>query len=406
MDLNRRTYTLVLLVMLVLIIIHISGCFSAEQPKSREILKVKETKEIKNQSENTQINLTEEEKKPFTCAEIENIPEKDACYRKAAIDSKNETECKKIYSKTVRDSCYMGLATSSDSKKELCFLVEDADVREECYFNVGITFKDISFCKRLSNSLLLKRCVQENFPICNSLLSEEEINKCLSIRANSYEICGSNVDCLIEYANNYKDLKACDNISNISEQRACYSLASDSDYCASLTGFERDKCYFIAGSNSEKISFCKQINPRLKYAQQCIDNAAIKSKNFSLCHEHEDSFTRNECYYNYALTSLDYTACEAITVQIDKVPCFQKIAYATSNPSICNYIENSAEQSRCYGNIIFGEKKYSLDACNKILSNIWKATCITNYAFAHKDASACQLILEDELRQECIQKAD
>ena len=396
-----------LAVLLALVIV--SGC--TDQKSSRNVVDVNDSGSgtPKDTASDTDTGTTDtvDITKPTGCAAFELIADKDNCYYEKAVDTLNPEQCKEILNSETKDSCYFELAKKSYENRELCFKIKDSDSQDSCYYSIATGFNYSKFCNRIGNEVTMLKCMQELYPNCYSFLSTEDTNRCLSIRTSNYSICGGNTDCLLSYAKELSDLSACSQIEKKGEKSACTSIVMKTDYCSSLSDFDRDSCYYYLGVYTSNPRDCDNINPRQKIYEQCFTRVAVDSKNMSICKNLKDYEKQNTCYYSYALNYSDYVACQNLSTRIERIPCLQKVAYATNNPAICNNIDaNVGEQTTCYSNIIFGDRPYTVEQCAQLTLTTWKNKCLSTLAFRNKDASACEFIEQADEKESCLRNAE
>ncbi|MEM3372953.1 MAG: hypothetical protein QXF76_01930, partial [Candidatus Anstonellales archaeon] len=223
-------------IILSLFLIVFSACVGEPQ-KSREVVNVEEEK-MPSQSNIDQSSLelnksVENESSKNECRYLSEV-EKDNCYFEKAVTERNVSFCNAIVSYDLKDKCYSRIALLSKQNIEYCFEVRDSSKRQECYYSVATTFNESSFCKRISDLALLRKCMENIKSSCYLLTTGDEVNKCLSLEVNNSLLCEGNEDCLLEFSIKFNNILTCDSISSELNNKACLTIVSGSDYCVGI----------------------------------------------------------------------------------------------------------------------------------------------------------------------------
>ncbi|MCX8166405.1 MAG: hypothetical protein N3E37_00950 [Candidatus Micrarchaeota archaeon] len=419
---KKLCYFYLSIVIVIVISILISGCV-AENQKSREVITVQEKKNDTD-SKFLQTNDTSVKDTNLSNFDTNNISldnckllneiERDECYLNKAKTMNDFSICKKIVSSDVTDKCYSELAQISKNSSELCFEIRDSGRRQECYFLVAVKFNDSSFCKRISDLALLRKCSQQISSKCYAYDNVAQINRCLSLELNNSVLCENDELCLIDFAVKSNNILTCDLISNEETNKACLTLTSGDDYCAGIKDLKkRYNCYDIAANLSNNMQFCNMIDSSTLLHKDCYIRTVINQKKSHLCdnvyapHNRKVDYV-NECYLKYALTNNDVNACLNISIRMDRIPCITKVAYGLNDPTICNYVETLTEKTRCYGNIVYGDKELDANKCIAIEITEWKHNCLITSAFRTKNETLCMQIDKTtypDTYQRCVSSA-
>lgn len=93
-----------------------------------------------------------------TCEEKFSSHEKEDCIQYIAQERKNVQVCEKIQNQSIRDNCYLSLASVSP---EICGKVNGDIQRDLCYYLGAEGRINSTFCKEIKDQTLRKRCYHE-----------------------------------------------------------------------------------------------------------------------------------------------------------------------------------------------------------------------------------------------------
>jgi hypothetical protein len=310
----------------------------------------------------------------------ENLEERDSCLLNIGTEQLSDAACEYIENLQVRDSCFkevaVGLTNYALCKKISTFRTQSGFIRDECLSSILSSLKDENICPNFLDKDLKENCFKE------VALEKEDLNVCRKIS----EI--EKIDeCIKAIAEKVLDKTICDEISTESIRQECITFISENlvlsvEECLEITSFnERNTCLYNSGIANLDASACSEIGDR-DLKNNCFYNIAIDLNSSELCEniKYNAYSLIDDCYSTIALNLLDTSLCEKIPRRTPYVECYSDIAIKVTQKEVCE---------QC--NQIFYPQDY-----------ITQDSCYYNYGTALSDEEACNSILNEDLRQQCL----
>lgn len=386
------------------------------------------------QRDNCLVNLGKEEKNVSVCPILE-VFSKNSCYSEIAVLTGDDSICSNITEESSRNSCYYDVSVITN-EEIACSSITFIELKDDCLKNIGMQTADEEICQRISSSNKKDYCFYEiakqlqDESIC-TLISARYVggaylrDECyLSIEGVDATVCGKLLDptkvieCYNNAATTSLDKSICDLIdewqpwydclyyvaTNLPDYEICLELDVNSQPCvkeiienyspvekevcdALKDLLARDNCYYDIAVEDLNISLCREIITGRNLKNECIYEVAISLNEPNYCEElSRNSIIReNDCYLELAKNNQNPGICEEITTYDKYVACYSDIAIEVSQPEVCS----SVQVERFVG------KDYST-----------KDMCYYNYAIGKADSSYCEMIINDILRESCIDELE
>ncbi|MCX8197132.1 MAG: hypothetical protein N3G80_02345 [Candidatus Micrarchaeota archaeon] len=328
-----------------------------------------------------------------------NIVQKDECYLSLAEAKADPQLCKRIYAIDKMDECYFLFANSSI---QYCDMISSKEMKEACLMQNAIRLKDEKVCQRIQDSQKRTECLSKILPHC-LLLNIEERPLCLALEKKDYTECQGGFDCLLAYAKNTSDLRACYAAKEEKERLLCLAIVKNSaDECmqAKLESV-KDWCALAASKEIGDVEGCQLITKGTSYSNECYQFFAIKMQDSRICLKAAPEEKRDECFVNYAARTKNVSACSRVIESLAKISCYYKAARENGMPSLCNPLETGRLRQECYSLSIFGAVVPQPADCFYVESIEWKDKCFKEAAVRTANKSLCQQILGSEDRKDC-----
>lgn len=327
----------------------------------------------------------------------------DLCLLQIAQTQNDSQTCDKIADSAVKQSCYTGFVNFSVSA---CTNVYDYSVRSVCIKKFALQTNSVDLCRKL-NSADVKSCVESVAPCYYK--TGDEFRFCYAVSKIDYTLCGSDDNCLINFAQNFKNNSACDGISNMASQGLCNSVAAGTDLCGNLSVVaNQDSCRELYAKKTNDISICQYTTQGSIYELNCYAYFAITTKNTNLCKK-VDLLNKWNCYQNYSWTSGDIAGCDAIEAGsvLSRSLCYVQYAKIFGNPSTCEIISNIGSKPACYLGAMDNNPNLKPENCAGMALDSWKVRCYLDSAILYNDTNICLKYLnESSDKIFCVENAN
>lgn len=338
---------------------------------------------------------------------------RNQCFNDVGIKLNSKEICAKVLENdALRNSCIKTVSTSLQATQG-CSAIDEVFERDDCYKQLAVSGKNASYCSFISTTISSGSFVRDNCLdavlastkstiVCAYYISTAKKNECLksvAISLNDETICNQIPDqnrqdyCFNEINNTLKQVSICYGIQhpdNNSLRQSCIETAvlanPSKENCGLLApSNSRDTCFYnLAISLNNDATLCNGINFDLDLKDDCYEKVAIALKNGELCKNirSQNPDLKNQCYQTTAIANQDLTLCTSTTTSIYYIGCFSGIAQTIGNDTVCdNAVKNfqttkytSADQ--CYYNYAVGATSSS--SCAKILNSTLRGYCDGN----------------------------
>ncbi len=317
-----------------------------------------------------------------------------------ALATKDPSYCLKL-APAEQDSCRIPIANDS---LEACRGVVDQPTREGCLLHHAYALKDISICDLISGQKG-QDCIETLSPPCTFITEYVEKARCYAFEYKNYTYC-QDENCTLDYAFQFQDQGACLMLTNSTgKMEGCLSALAHSDRCLNLSGSTQELCYYTYAVGSNNTDFCYNVlqsNSQSNIAYLCFTHFAIANHQDALC---DPIFVldRWNCYTDYALTTGDKSGCVDIDTQApnSREVCFREYAYAYDDATACNEMSTEYMRQICFSSTIFGAHELSLQECSGISLPEWKDKCFQELAKRANDKGFCNYIVGETTRENC-----
>jgi predicted small lipoprotein YifL len=289
----------------------------------------------------------------LNCFAYNETQNKDECFLKEAIATKNHLLCKEISGSKksgnyVRDECYTSILRTNKTLS-ICPLFINKELSQKCYYAVSIHLKNPTGCNEIKETQKKNECkkiiavANANSSTCEEITNKKLMNECLletAVSSENMSTCEKikdltmKAECIKEVADKIQDLETCKKINITAEREKCFLKTAiaknDSKICEKISAsiLLKDECHhYFAGKNSD-ISLCEKINSETKY-YACVLNAAILNESPETCFEVKRKNLPN--YTKYPTKDL----------------CLKDSSIALSLPSLCEEIINADLKKAC-----------------------------------------------------------
>lgn len=326
-----------------------------------------------------------------------NIVQKDECFLLLATEKSNPEICRNIYSIEKLDACYGMFANSS---LEVCKKITGGDAKAACLMQNALSAKSEEICVLIENVKLREECLDKVVPPCMLILDLEKRNLCLAFEKNDYTICQSDY-CFKEYALNRSNENACLLMSTPTERYTCVAVVRKSVAACGEAGLTKDVCFENAAKELGDLSGCGLATPGSEYSNRCYLYFAVKDSDMNICKKCHTEENRDACYMGYALQTANVSSCPKVINSLNRIDCYFKAARGNRMPSLCNPIATYQERSSCQAAAI------NLDAgplptdCQYVNIEDWKNKCYFRIARMTYNSSICQLISKGPDKDSC-----
>ncbi len=355
---------------------------------------------------NTQKNQNENLVVPNITINNTNINEtciSDICLLQIAETQNDSQTCEKIADSSIKQSCYTQFVNYSVSA---CTNIYDYSIRSVCVRKFALETNSVELCKKL-NIADVRSCIDLVAPCYYK--TGDEFRACFAVSSKDYALCGSDENCLINFAQNFKNNSACDVISNSASQGLCNSLAAGTDLCGNLSVVaNQDYCRELYAKKINDVSICQYTSKGSTYELNCYAYFAISTKNKNLCQK-VDLLNKWNCYQNYSWVSGDITGCDSIEEGsvLSRSLCYVQYAKIFGNPSTCEIISNIGSKPACYLGAMDNNPNLKPENCAGMKLDSWKVRCYLNSAILYNDTNICLKYLNESADKIfCVENAN
>ena len=188
-----------------------------------------------------------------------------------------------------------------------CNEIQDKNQRDECYFDVAITYnQDGSICNKIQEQELRDHCYR---------------GVAIRLKDNPY-IC-----------------------EKIEEQRW------------------KDSCYQSVSKSKQDLAICEEIKNKIS-KDSCYRGVAKSKQDSAICEKIEDKISKDSCYQSVAKSKQDLSVCEEIKEQRLRGSCHSSVAKIKQAISNCEKFKNLHDKDACYKEEAVSQKESFL--CQKI----------------------------------------
>jgi len=262
-----------------------------------------------------------------------------------AVSKKDISECEKISVKFRKEECYAEIA-KQDSNILVCDEIELDEIKNKCINEVMKTNPDKEKCLKLKDQKDIELCISivagynNNPSLCNNLEMKDFCYVIVAVGNGNELLCekvekatGSRDLCFSGVAQEKKDHKICEKISNEMFKDSCYrSVAEekgDIEICNKMQNSEeRVRCYLHIASKLKDSSYCE------------FDESWIP--------ENVSGLSKDSCYERIARENLRESDCWKISKEHIKSRCFYDVAVGLKDLAVCTYIKDSDKKEKCH----------------------------------------------------------
>lgn len=315
-----------------------------------------------------------------------------------ALSTKDPSYCLKL-APAEQDACRTPIANDS---LEACRQVLNQEIREGCLLHHAYTLEDISLCDLISGEKK-DECVETLSPPCAFITDMFEKARCYAFEYQNYTYCRDE-NCTIDYAFAFEDQGACMMLVNSTgKMEGCLSALQHTDRCSTLSTSNEELCYYTYAVGSNSSGFCYYItNDQSKIAYQCFTYFAIANHDDALC-EAIFLLDRWGCYTDYALATGDKNGCYDIDPKApdSREVCFREFAYAHDDATACNEMTTEYMRQICFSSTIFGAHELTFQECSGILLPEWRDKCYQELAKRTDEQTFCNYIESETVKYNC-----
>ena len=239
------------------------------------------------------------------------------------------------------DSCYT-LVAASTNKSEVCERIQNISDKNYCYRVVAINKKDIKLCEKIS---LEDEYGKDEKDLCLSKVTGTygELFACDSFEEKE--------ECLLEVAKANRNVSICDLILNKISLIECkseiFSYQKDYTFCDGLS-FEKNHCKLLIAENSNDKEMCLGLSTNFPFeAGRCLAKLAFLENNPTLCNELTITTAKDFCFIHLVKNIPSLGICENIQSQVNKLGCYFNIAEFSGNEEACNKISDKETKKYC-----------------------------------------------------------
>ncbi|MFH1306526.1 MAG: hypothetical protein ABIH83_02615 [Candidatus Micrarchaeota archaeon] len=335
------------------------------------------------------------------CLQYNNVLESDECYKNLAHATDNFSLCNKIYSVATRDVC---LLPFSRLDAKLCNNLVSSKNKQDCFESAALRLNNTDYCTKISDGERKQECLKKLSPPCSFEPDAKSTRLCQALYYNDTSYCRAGA-CFFELGVENSNLDACNEISS-SERAlslACKSIVNDNITICNDTGIDTvsDYCLKLAAERADKPVWCTFTSEGSPYGNMCLEYFAVKNNDPTLCKYTAPEMERDNCYINYSTSTGNYSACEKAINSLLRSECYFDTAIENGDVGACNQMGYKSRPS-CYNLVISGEVPIkSLESCDSIIEESWKAKCYVEYAWQTENSSVCDLIEEEKYIDDC-----
>ena len=223
---------------------------------------------------------------------------------------------------------------------------------------MAVHTNDVSLCEGNSTCVVDYAAQTKETAPCLTLGTEPLKAFCTSMVENT-DNCAPEMGtikdiCYMMLGPEWNDTKTCDKISMDNDyKKTCFTdialMRKDSAVCAKLgTSYYRDYCYQEYAKATGDVSVCAGLFVESTIST-CYSKAALANHKPSLCNNIFSDTTRETCYQNVFDTSdtLDVYECDTLTSPQWIPVCIQYAAIKASDSSLCNRITDPVQKQNC-----------------------------------------------------------
>ncbi|MEM4272326.1 MAG: hypothetical protein QXH30_01945 [Candidatus Bilamarchaeaceae archaeon] len=315
-----------------------------------------------------------------------------------ALLTKNPSYCLKLPPQE-QDPCRISIANDS---LEACRQVLNQQIREDCIIHHAYLRGDISLCDLAAGEKKVE-CIKKLSPPCTFIVEITEKARCYAFEYRNYTYC-KDENCSLDYAFAFREEGACMMLSNSTgKMEGCLSALQFTDRCKNLPTSHKELCYYTYALGTNNPLFCYNIeNDQSKIAYQCFTHFAIANHNDALC-QAIFVLDRWNCYMEYALTTGDKNGCYDIDVHApdSREICFREYAYAHDDATACNEMTTEYMRQICFSSTIFGAHELTLQECSGIRLPEWQDKCFQELAKRTGEKTFCNYIGSETVKYNC-----
>jgi len=258
-------------------------------------------------------------------------------------------------------------------ENEMCDEIKTPELRDQCYFNE-------LRCDRINGEEKQEECYQ--ISIERKCQGSNSPSFCKANLTGNVEYCGSNDDCLISFAHEFKDESLCEKIDIVYKKSACHAIVNKAwNMCYQLEKYEatQSECLKIYSKVIQQGSTICDGLTEGRYLYDCLSSVAFNTNNENLCSKILIYNTRRDCYYNIAFEYDRPNVCDLSPEQTDKDFCRTRLANKLFKPVLCEPIQDAKYKWGCFGDSIV-KGKTLMSECKLINAKLypeWRTLCET-----------------------------
>jgi hypothetical protein len=222
--------------------------------------------------------------------------------------------------------------------------------------------------------------------------------------------------CLIEVAEEKKDLSLCDKIADTIFKDMCIQAVAvakkDVSACSKCSSsFERDKCIVGVAVAKKDAVLCGTVKDKIYWEEGCYKDVGIAAQDVTVCMKIEADYSGEElireCLENISLTKLSTAICSKVTdEEFRDYNCLRPIAVAKGDVSICDPMTDPGREGACISAVAI--KLADVSLCDRIQTQFSGYSdisqfrdCVTEVAKVLKKKSLCDRIKDRYAKESC-----
>jgi len=227
------------------------------------------------------------------CSQKTSSFERDRCWSKVGIDSKDSTTCEKIQNNESKLGCFSGIAVGTH-EPTVCNRLHDGHLQDLCFVYAAGRLKDSTICPKIQDQRLVDECMQNSTlqKVTDRAIENKEPSSCERIADLSRK-----QQCYLSLAKATKTYSLCEQSGWSDECKVLIAQEhGDSSICPSLGTLEsKNDCFFKVGQKLNDVLYCRKIEQNDQKKDICIVAVAKGLQNLSLCSQVTNPTLQNVC---------------------------------------------------------------------------------------------------------------